>query len=296
MPTVADNLSSAIDLLKAWGYPTKRLTGWRARRARRDIAFDPKAVIIHHTAAWTTSNNMLFVAGNGRVPAPLCHFTIYRDGTVVLGAAGYANHAGINNRPAVAKILAGAGAEIKPGPDTAGYSANRATVGVEVKCPGKMNAAQRKAAVALSAALVIAFGWNRTAVPVGAHKEITRRKPGDPGDDMSAVRREVVALVADKTGLKPAVPVYRYPTLKRGSKGALVKLYQSAAKRRHPILARKAARQMGSKSFAVDGDYGLVTVRLTRLVEARYHRKVTGKVRHWMWRHLGLAKKVRREA
>lgn len=93
-----------------------------------------------------------------------------------------------------------------------------------------------------------------------------------------------------------AKPVYRYPTLKRGSKGALVKLYQRTAKRRHPVLARKAARQMGRKAFAVDGDYGLVTVRLTRLVEARYHRKVTGKVRHWMWRHLGLAKKVRREA
>lgn len=296
MPTVADNLSSAIDLLKAWGYPAKRLTGWRARRARQDITFDPKGVIVHHTAAWTTSNAMLFKAGNGRVPAPLCHFTIYRNGTVALGAAGYANHAGINNRPAVAKVLAGAGAEIKPDADTAGYSANRATIGVEVKCPGKMNAAQHKAAVALSAALVVAFSWDRTAVPVGAHKEITRRKPGDPGDDMGKFRREVVALIADKTSLRPAAPKYVWPTLKRGSHGDLVLLWKRAVKRRHPILAAKYARRFGDGHYRITSTYRAVDEALTRRIEERYGRKATGLVRHWMWRHLGLAKKVRREA
>ena len=296
MPTVADKLNTAIDLLTAWGHPAKRLSGWRSRRARKDITFDPRGVIVHHPAAWTTSDKMLFTSGNGVVPAPLCHFTIDRAGVITLGAAGYANHAGINNHAAVSKVLAGAGAEIKPGPDTAGYSSNRATIGVEVKCPGKLNTAQRKAAVALCAAVVIAFGWDRTAVPIGAHKEITRRKPGDPGDDMGAFRRDVIALIKAKTSKTPAVTGWLYPTLKRGSRGELVKLWQRAVRRRHPILARNAARRFGAKSFAIDGDYGRIAERLTLAIEARYHVRGAGRVGPWMWRHLGLINQVRRAA
>lgn len=197
--SVTSSLETAANLLTAWGFPVAKRAGWASKKARKDIALGPFGVIFHHTAAWTTPDKMLYVTGNGKTKAPLCNWSIDRDGKITLGAGGYANHAGINNKAAVAKILAGADAEVKPEPDDDGYSANRYTVGVEVKCPGSYNEAQRKAAVALGAALVIAFGWDKSKVPVGAHKEITRRKPGDPGDDMGAFRAEVRALIAAKT-------------------------------------------------------------------------------------------------
>lgn len=87
-----------------------------------------------------------------------------------------------------------------------------------------------------------------------------------------------------------------YPTLKRGSRGRLVLLWQTTASRVHPILARKAARKHGTKKFVLDGAYEQVSETLARLIEARYHRKSTGKVRAWMWGHLHLSTKVRRRA
>ncbi|PFG17180.1 N-acetylmuramoyl-L-alanine amidase [Propionicimonas paludicola] len=201
--SATSSLETAANLLTAWGFPVAKRTGWASKKARTDIAFSPSGVIFHHTAAWTTTDALLFDTGNGKIKAPLCHWSIDRDGRITLGAGGYANHAGINSKAAVAKILAGADAEVKPGPDDDGYSANRYTVGIEVKCPGAYNEAQRKAAVALGAALVIAFGWDKARVPAGAHKEITRRKPGDPGDDMGAFRAEVRALIKTKTAPPP---------------------------------------------------------------------------------------------
>lgn len=203
--SVASSLEAALDALAKQGFKTVKRQGWQSRKARKDIAFDnPKGVIFHHTGGWGTSDSMLYATGNGRVGAPLCHLSIDQKGVITLGAAGYANHAGINNKAAVAKILAGPDAEIKPGADTAGYSANRYTVGVEVKCPAGYNAAQRQVAVALAAELVKAFGWSKTKIPVGAHKEITRRKPGDPGDNMQIFRNDVRALLTVQPDTIPA--------------------------------------------------------------------------------------------
>ena len=232
---VALVLADTVALLKEWGYPVTTRDGWETREARADIPFAPVAVVNHHTASWETSDRMLFVTGNGHVPGPLCHFTIYRDGTIVLGAAGYANHAGINNKAAVELLTLGLPLQMEyaPGADTAGYSGNRRTIGVEVKCPGAYNADQRKAAVALNAALVTVFGWSQTRPPVGAHKEITRRKPGDPGDDMASFRRDVVAFLAEKSGATPPpepvpapTPAIAYPTLRMGSIGKWVRALQ----------------------------------------------------------------------
>lgn len=214
MTTAADRFADTLILLRTWSVPVTERAGWRTNSARSDIAFTPAAIINHHTGSPNTTDRMLFVDGNGIVGGPLCHFTIYPDGMIVLGAGGYANHAGINNKAAVELVAAGPApaAQITPGPDTPGYSGNRRTVGIEVKASGSFNPGQRAAAVALNAALVLAFGWSRTKPPVGAHKEITRRKPGDPGDDMAAFRRDVVAFIAAKTTpAVPAVPVVPAP-------------------------------------------------------------------------------------
>lgn len=193
--SIADKFEEALTIVANQGFKTSKYLGWKTRKARKDIAFNPEGVIFHHTAAWETTDWMLYRSGNGKVKAPLCHFSIDRNGKITLGAAGYANHAGSNNKAAVGEVLAGADKEVKPRADTPDYSANRRTIGVEVKCPGAYNEAQRKASVALAAALVTVFGWDKIKIPVGAHKEITFRKPGDPGDDMGEFRSEVRALL-----------------------------------------------------------------------------------------------------
>ena len=207
-PTTTDKLNAACALLRSWGFAVVQRPGWATKQARGDITFTPRAIINHHTAGNGTSDAMLFDNGNGVVKAPLCHFAVQRDqaGTVTLGAAGYANHAGLNDQPSVAAVLAGPSllAEVTPSYDD-NYSANRCTIGVEVKAATTMTPAQYASTVALNAALVLAFGWSKTRPPVGSHKEITRRKPSDPAEDMAKFRRDVVAFIAAKESAPVAV-------------------------------------------------------------------------------------------
>ena len=208
-PATTDKLTAAVNLLRKWGFAVVQRPGWATKQARGDITFTPRAIINHHTAGDGTSDAMLFDAGNGVVRGPLCHFTTYRDavGTIVLGAAGYANHAGMNDQGSVEAVMAGPSmlAQIQPGADDS-YSANRYTIGIEHKAATTMTAAQYRSAVALNAALVLAFGWSKTRPPVGSHKEITRRKPSDPAEDMAKFRRDVVAFIAAKESAPVAVP------------------------------------------------------------------------------------------
>lgn len=203
--TVLDRLNAAVILLRSWGYTVKGVKGWRTRRARSDIAFAPAGVIVHHTGDNNTKQSLL-VNGRTGIPGPLCNVEVQRTGVITMIAAGYANHAGINDKQAVEKVLAGgAAATISPGADTAGYSANRRTFGIEAQGGKGWTATQHKSVVAVCAALAIVSGWSKTKPPVGAHKEITRRKPVDPyGVDMGAFRREVAALIKAKTTPAPA--------------------------------------------------------------------------------------------
>lgn len=209
MSTTIDNFRKAEALLTEWGYMWLERSDFTSN-AGANIETSFKGVLNHHTGAWTTSNTMLFVDGNGRTPAPLCNLAVELGGTILFGTGLYANHAGYNNKAAVLAVMAGPSltAEIKPGPDDTNpkFSGNRYLIGIEVKSPASFNEAQYNATVALNAALVLAFGWSATNPPVGAHKEITRRKPGDPGDDMAKFRRDVVAFIAAKQG-EPEPPV-----------------------------------------------------------------------------------------
>ena len=54
---------------------------------------------------------------------------------------------------------------------------------------------------ALEVAVVRELGLSRTAPPIAGHKEVTTRKPGDPGHDMAARRREIAALLAGEPGV-----------------------------------------------------------------------------------------------
>lgn len=297
------SFKKANELLASWGVPVRVYDSQAyVRKARSDIAFVPEMIINHHTAAWATSDKMLFINGNGNVPAPLCHYTIYEDGTVVFGAGGYANHAGSNNKAAVEKVKAGGptDSEIKPAADTPDYSANRRSIGIEVKCPGSYNAIQRQHAVLLNTALVLAFGWSTSKPPVGAHKEITTRKPGDPGDDMGKFREDVIATLAEKSGApvpKPVVTVPKFPLTKgwyfgpkTGPKESVSGYFAKRAggKKGHEGLLKwqKEANAKGYKAGAPDGLWGTNTSAATKAVQKKHGLPQNGRIDVKTWNAL----------
>lgn len=98
-PTLADTLRAA-------GLTVHEVPGWETRgRPPEKGDFTPVGVLNHHTGAsargWTWARVleyarwMFFVGrpGDG-LPPPLCNIALAPNGTVILGAAGRANHAG----------------------------------------------------------------------------------------------------------------------------------------------------------------------------------------------------------
>jgi hypothetical protein len=91
-------------LLRAAGLRVVEIKGWRTRgRPARTGGFAPVGVLNHHTGSsargWTLARELsyakwLFLTGRRDLPAPLCHLSLGRSGTVYVGAAGRANHAG----------------------------------------------------------------------------------------------------------------------------------------------------------------------------------------------------------
>lgn len=275
---------------------------WRTRRARDDIAFAPTMIVEHHTGSPTTSSHLLAITGHGpALPGPLCHWTIERDGTILVIAAGYANHAGFNNRTAV--NLLGSDppmtAEHLPGADSGTFSANRRAFGIEVKANGPFTVAQQRSAPALEVAVVREFGFSRTAPPIAGHKEITRRKPGDPGHDMAARRREVAALLAGGqaiTGLVapagepwPLDPgIFFGPEDDANTISGQHSFLADGVTRGHPVLLRwqsAAASLDGQARFrtAPDGLYGEETDRSAKAIQAASGLEVDGFVGRHTW-------------
>lgn len=94
-----DNLPA---LLREAGLTVVEVDGWRTRE--RPGGFAPVGVLNHHTGAsalgWAAAKipaylRFIFTVGRSDLPAPLCQMVLWRDGTVYLGAAGRANHAGV---------------------------------------------------------------------------------------------------------------------------------------------------------------------------------------------------------
>jgi hypothetical protein len=94
-----DNLPQ---ILRDAGLKVVEVDGWRTNG--RPGPFTPVGVLNHHTGAsavgWglrriTAYLRFLFHIGRPDLPAPLCQLSLGRDGTVYIGAAGRANHAGV---------------------------------------------------------------------------------------------------------------------------------------------------------------------------------------------------------
>lgn len=93
-------------LLRAAGLTVVEVDGWLDRgRPASTGGFDPVGVLNHHTGAsakgWTLDKELAYAKwmflvgrpGDG-LPPPLCQIALGRSGTVYVGAAGRANHAG----------------------------------------------------------------------------------------------------------------------------------------------------------------------------------------------------------
>lgn len=92
MPSTADRMRKAANLMVARGLRVQYASGWENRS--NGNSFNPTVGFIdHHTAATTDIDNVL-INGRSDLPGPLCQWALHKDGTWVLIAAGGANHAG----------------------------------------------------------------------------------------------------------------------------------------------------------------------------------------------------------
>lgn len=189
--------------LRRWGLKVVEKEGWRHRG--RPYAFKPKAIIAHHTASGSTSGNFASEAvvtfGRSDLPGPLCQFLLGRDGTVMIIADGYANHAG-------------------EGGPRAGIPANMGNTysyGIEAENNGlgeKWTKEQLNAYYRLCAALLVYMG-TRDVSKVFGHKEWAPGRKIDPaGINMDGFRSQVrKALEAG-----PSVPTVRLSKLQPGKR------------------------------------------------------------------------------
>lgn len=186
-----------------WGANTSAYSGaWGRTAAKLSRVSTPQGVIVHHTASAVTPTQYI-VHPVGRLQlVVLANFHV-RDGRIIFTAAGSSSHAGNVNKAAHNQIVEGRApydGEIKPGRDNIlpTFSSNRYTVGIEANGAGgasEWSPLQKRAVVALCAALVVEGGL--TAQKVGTHKELTRRKPGDPYMNAGELRRAVRDFIAN---------------------------------------------------------------------------------------------------
>ncbi len=188
-------LQATADKVRSKGYKVDFERGWETR-SNGSAAPDHEGIVVHHTGADTTSTAYLRDGEKGRTMLPpYAQVHIRRDATVVIIAAGGASHAGYVDQGVWQRIIGGTAPldrDMAPGPDSKTFSPNRPGLGIEVNGsggPGDWTPQQRAAVVAFCAAYHQVRGW--TAPRVGAHKELTRRKPGDPYAPMGPLRTDI---------------------------------------------------------------------------------------------------------
>lgn len=190
-------LRAACDRIAAQGVKVAYEPGWETR-TNGGASPDHEAIIVHHTGADTTSTAYLRDGERARqmIP-PYAQIHVRRDATLVVIAAGGASHAGMVDRSVWDRIVGGTAPldrDMKPGPDSKTFSANRPGIGMEVNGaggPGDWTAEQYATVVAFCAAYHEVRGWRAPSPRVGAHKELTTRKPGDPWAPMGALRTAI---------------------------------------------------------------------------------------------------------
>lgn len=185
-------LTNLADVCRDAGLKVREVPGWQTR-GRPTGGFNPVGVLAHHTATGPSTSNSnveaLLVRGRSDLPGPLCQLGLERDGTVVVIAAGRANHAGT----AKASGSVGAG------------DGNALFIGVEAYNSGvgePWPAVQYDAYVRLCAALCRDITGN-SAATVRAHRETSVTGKIDPaGIDMERFRARVAELIEGEDDMK----------------------------------------------------------------------------------------------
>lgn len=196
-------LNKALQILADHGTTVDKISGWETRDGSKANDLVPEAVVVHHTGDVSTPINLIR-DGRKNLPGPLANFLVGQSGKIYLIAAGYSNNAGYGGAANFNKAKAGKlTSEVKPAASDGSWSANGNAWAIEGDGQADWPAIVRQHVIEVAAALHIAQGWDTARVI--AHKELTKRKPGDPGDDMGKVREDVLKLIAEWSD-KPVEP------------------------------------------------------------------------------------------
>ena len=209
MTAIASNaktVKKAKALLESWGWPVTLYSGWEDRSNSSRPIYEWSGITVHHTGGHTTATSYMVRPSDRPQLGVLCNAHITRGHKIVITAAGAASHAGYGDHGNYKKMAANKAplsGNMSPGPDS-NFSANRYTFGIEVDGDGRADEWDdwmHGAVVALCAALHKASGWPSDHSPrLMAHKEFTRRKPGDPRMNVGTLRKEVQAFLKKPYG------------------------------------------------------------------------------------------------
>lgn len=214
---IADNAAfyrRAGAILDTWGWGKyiDWYSGW-ATRSNAGATMPPQGVTIHHTGGRATATSYLIDPRDRPQLKVLANIHISHDHRIKFICAGGASHGGYTYKACYDRIIAGDAPldrDLAPGPDSSTFSINKRTVGIEVDGAGGKNEWDEwtyRAAVATSAALHLAGKWPLGKAPrVGAHKEHTKRKPGDPYAPMGQFRKDVLACLKAPWGPTGDIP------------------------------------------------------------------------------------------
>lgn len=95
-----------IKALKNEGLIVREVHDWRDHNRNAKGPWGPvNGVMLHHTASATDGAVEYCYTGDARLPGPLCHGVIAKDGTVYLVGNGRANHAGGGDPAVLAAVV-----------------------------------------------------------------------------------------------------------------------------------------------------------------------------------------------
>lgn len=179
--------------LRTAGCKVETVAGWKERG--RPGAFDPFAVLWHHTGSRASATNphptlALLVKGTSALTGPLCQLSPGFDGVIRVVAAGRANHAGTNDGVGTGPVPAGDG--------------NAQMVGLEFDYSGSQDMSEVQWKAGVKATVAILRKFKRDEDFVRGHKETSAAGKWDPGRKgssspqylMSDVRADVRAALA----------------------------------------------------------------------------------------------------
>ncbi|MCA1569289.1 MAG: N-acetylmuramoyl-L-alanine amidase [Chloroflexi bacterium] len=236
MASTVDIVRAVVRDMERAGVPIVYSGGWESRG--RPYRFVPRGFTMHHTAtnrnaAGEYPSLRLVRDGRSDLPGPLSQFGLGRTGTLIVIAAGYANHAGRGG--------------------WRGLSGNGSVWGCEWENDGigePVHPTARRNYALLGAALARHTGFGADMVHL--HREWTSAKIDPTGFDGNESRRQVAALLAGGSPTPVPTPESEDDMVLIWHKGAL---YLLTARGRTPWgLQPHAADALKAAGIKVGGN------------------------------------------